>query len=137
MKPQTPLLTVDIIIELRDLVDRPIVLISRKNPPLGWALPGGFVDIGETVEQAAVREAKEETGLDIQIVKMIGVYSGPRRDPRGHAVSVAFAAFSTGTPKAADDAASVDVVSPHDLAERLAFDHSTILADYVRTVRSP
>lgn len=136
MKPQTPLLTVDIVIELRDIIDRPIVLISRKNPPLGWALPGGFVDVGETVEQAAIREAKEETGLDVQIIKMIGVYSDPRRDPRGHAVSIAFAAFATGTPKAADDAASVDVVSPHEIAERLVFDHSTILDDYVETVRN-
>lgn len=127
-RPVTPLLTVDLIIELSG-GGRKIVLIERKHEPLGWALPGGFVDVGETVEQAAVREAKEETALDARLVHLLGVYSDPGRDPRGHTVSVVFVATADGTPRAGDDAGDARVF---DAAKppALAFDHSTILEDY-------
>ena len=87
-RPITPALTVDVVIELTDRPDRPIVLIERRNPPAGHALPGGFVDVGETVEAAAVREAREETGLEVTLTRLLGVYSDPARDPRGHTVSI-------------------------------------------------
>lgn len=127
-RPVTPLLTVDLIIELSG-GGRKIVLIERKHEPLGWALPGGFVDVGETVEQAAVREAKEETALDARLVHLLGVYSDPGRDPRGHTVSVVFVATADGTPRAGDDAGDARVF---DAAKppALAFDHATILEDY-------
>jgi len=127
--PKTPSLTVDAIIELTDRPDRPIVLIERRNPPPGWALPGGFVDIGETVEQATVREALEETCLEIELVSLLGVYSDPGRDPRGHTVSVVYVAKATGEPRAEDDAKNIDVFSP-DSVPQLAFDHDRILQDY-------
>ena len=129
--PPTPALTVDVIIELYDGPDRPvgIVLIERKNPPLGWALPGGFVDIGETVEHAACREAKEETGLEVHLVSMLGVYSDPARDRRGHTVSIVYVAQATGTPKGADDA-KVARVFTLDALPDLVFDHAKILLDY-------
>ncbi len=132
-RPQTPLLAVDIVIELEDRPGRPIVLIERRHPPPGHALPGGFVDIGETVEQAACREALEETGLCIRLGRLLGVYSDPARDPRGHAVSIVYVATATGRPEARDDAAAVLVTDPADLPA-LAFDHDRILADY-RSVR--
>lgn len=131
-QPQTPLLTVDVIIELVDRPDEPIVLIERRHPPHGWALPGGFVDIGETVEQAAVREAAEETGLKVKLVRLLGVYSDPSRDPRGHTASVVFVGEARGTPKAADDARAVGVYAA-DAAPALAFDHGAILQDYLRS----
>lgn len=130
-KPITPLLAVDIIIALKDRPNQPIVLIKRRNPPLGWALPGGFVDIGETLEQAAVREAREETGLEVTLESLLGCYSDPARDPRGHTVSVVYTASAAGLPKAADDAAEVDLFSVSNLPENLAFDHHQILMDYI------
>src|SRR5437868_11049199 len=100
-RPQTPALIVDIICEIEG---KGLVLIERKYEPYGWALPGGFVDVGETVELAAVREAKEETSLDVELEAMLGVYSDPGRDARGHTVSVTFVAKASGTPVGADDA---------------------------------
>jgi ADP-ribose pyrophosphatase YjhB (NUDIX family) len=97
---KTPRITVDIIIEL----DEGIVLIERKNPPHGWALPGGFVDYGESLEAAATREAKEETGLEVELLRQFHTYSDPGRDPRGHTVSTVFVARASGVPQAADDA---------------------------------
>jgi 8-oxo-dGTP diphosphatase len=127
--PTTPRLTVDVVIELLDQPQRPIVLIERRNPPPGWALPGGFVDVGETVEAAAVREAREETGLEVALGALLGVYSDPARDPRFHTVSVVFVGTARGVPVAADDARAVRAVDPRD-PPPLAFDHARILADY-------
>jgi 8-oxo-dGTP diphosphatase len=124
-KPVTPLVTVDAIIETAG----GIVLIERKNPPPGWALPGGFVDVGESLATAARREAKEETSLDIELVEQLFAYSDPSRDARGHTVSVVFVARSSGQPRAADDAKNVRVYGLHELPP-LAFDHAQILADY-------
>lgn len=129
-RPVTPLLTVDIIIELVDRADRGIVLIERKYPPLGFALPGGFVDVGETLEQAAVREAREETGLDVALKTLLGCYSDPARDARGHTVSAVYIAEARGEARAMDDAKSLAVYSPDDLPEALCFDHALILSDY-------
>jgi ADP-ribose pyrophosphatase YjhB (NUDIX family) len=121
-----PLLTVDIIIEY----EAGIILIERKNPPLGWALPGGFVDYGETVEAAAMREAKEETGLTLKNLQQFRVYSDPARDPRGHTVSVVFTAKGIGIAQADTDAKTVKVFNEKSLPEAIAFDHRKILADY-------
>jgi 8-oxo-dGTP diphosphatase len=129
--PVTPLLAADIIIELVDRPGRPIVLIERRNPPPGWAIPGGFVDVGESIEQAAVREAREETALEITLTALLGVYSDPKRDARGHTASVVYVALAQGTPRAQDDAAAVGVFSPERLPANLAFDHQRILADYL------
>ena len=125
---QQPRLTVDVIVEVGK--DR-LVLIRRKNPPPGWALPGGFVDAGETVEQAAVREALEETSLRVQLVRQFHVYSDPTRDPRGHTVSVVFIGRAQGEPRAADDAAEARTFPADALPQELAFDHGRILADYL------
>lgn len=129
-RPETPLLAVDIIIRLVDRPGQPLVLIERKNPPPGWALPGGFVDIGETLEQAAVREAREETGLEVALQQLLGCYSDPARDSRGHTVSAVFIATASGEPLAADDARAIQLVSPDAPPANLAFDHAQILADY-------
>lgn len=133
-RPKTPALTVDVIIEMHDRPESPVVLIERKYPPHGWALPGGFVDVGETVSTAAVREALEETCLEVTLDVLLGCYSDPARDTRGHTVSLAYIAHATGEPKAADDAANVLLLNPCDPAElakvSLAFDHARILADY-------
>ncbi|RMF90805.1 MAG: NUDIX hydrolase [Nitrospinota bacterium] len=131
-KPVTPLLTVDTIIELYDRPERPIVLIERRSPPYGWALPGGFVEVGERLEQAAVREAREETGLEVTLIALLGCYSDPQRDPRGHTVSVVYVAQASGEPRAADDARNVGLFTLQGLPERLAFDHRLILDDYRR-----
>ena len=125
---QQPRLTVDVIVEVGK--DR-LVLIRRKNPPPGWALPGGFVDAGETVEEAAVREALEETSLWVELVRQFHVYSDPARDPRGHTVSVVFIGRAQGEPRAADDAAEARTFPVDALPQELAFDHGRILADYL------
>lgn len=129
-KPITPLLAVDIIIELTNKPHRPIVLIERRYPPYGWALPGGFVDVGESLEIAAIREAKEETCLDISLKILLGCYSDPKRDNRGHTVSAVYIAESDGIPKAADDAKNLALFTLGDLPEQLAFDHNQILDDF-------
>jgi len=131
-KPVTPLLAADALIELVDLPGRPIVLIERRNPPYGWAIPGGFVDIGETVEAAAVREAREEVSLDVTLRSLLGIYSGPWRDPRGHTVTAVYLAEAQGAPVAADDAKNVGVFTLEDLPSPLAFDHAMVLEDYRR-----
>jgi len=128
MRPTTPLATVDILIRIGEGV----VLIRRRNPPHGWAIPGGFVDVGERVEDAARREAREETGLDVHLDALLGVYSDPARDPRGHTISVVFTATASGVPKGEDDAAEAGVFSLDALPSPLAFDHGQILADYRR-----
>lgn len=129
--PKTPPLAVDLIIELIDRKAVPIVVIARKNPPHGWALPGGFVDPGETVGAAARREAHEETGLEVKLRALLGVYSDPGRDPRGQTVSLVFVASAGGTPAAADDASDTRLIDPCD-PPGLVFDHARIVADYVR-----
>lgn len=129
--PKTPSLTTDIIIELRDRPDVPIVLIRRKYPPHGWALPGGFVEAGESLENAAVREAEEETALRVRLKILLGCYSDPRRDPRRHTASAVYVAESEGEPRAQDDAAGVAVFSPEALPSPLVFDHARILHDYL------
>ena len=126
---RNPFPTVDIIIE----VEGGIVLIERKNPPHGWAIPGGFVDYGETVEAAAVREAKEETGLDVMLTMLLGVYSDPDRDPRLHTISTVYVASASGLPVADDDAANAGVFREDNLPEKIVFDHREILADYFKS----
>ncbi len=131
---RNPVPTVDIIIELyQGDVYKGIVLIQRKNSPFGWAIPGGFVDYGETLENAAAREAEEETGLKISNLKQFHAYSAPERDPRQHTISYVFTASSDGTPCAADDAAAVKVCKPEKLPEEMAFDHRSILNDYLKS----
>jgi len=147
MNDQTPNLTVDIIIEIQDwypfhFTDSPtepkrrdgIVLIKRKNEPHGWALPGGFVDVGETTMQAAIREAQEETGLQITGLEMLGVYDDPDRDPRQHNVSVAYIAKAIGKPRGMDDAAEACIFDPTNMpqvVDHLCFDHRKIITDYL------
>lgn len=121
-----PYPTVDIIIETKN----GIVLIKRKNPPFGWALPGGFVDYGESLEAAAVREAKEETSLDVSNLQLLGCYSDPSRDSRMHTISTVYIAQGSGIPIAADDASELAIVKIENLPEQLCFDHARILADY-------
>ncbi len=139
-KYRNPFPTVDIIIEMASGSHGPIaqkeegniVLIERKNPPFGWALPGGFVDYGESLEVAALREAEEETCLKVRLLYQLGAYSAPTRDPRFHTISVVFVASATGAPKAADDAKNVGIFSRDSLPENLAFDHGEILQDYFK-----
>lgn len=131
-RPVTPLLAADALIQLVDRPGKPIVLIERANPPHGWAVPGGFVDVGESLEAAAVREAREETCLDVTLVALLGIYSNPARDPRGHTVTAVYVAEATGTPEAADDARHLDVFTLDQLPAPLAFDHAQVLADFRR-----
>lgn len=135
-RPETPALTADTIIQLLDYPGHSIVLIERKNPPFGWAIPGGFVDVGEALECAAVREAKEEVCLDVELTALLGLYSQPQRDPRGHTVTAVYAAQAHGQPQAADDAKSVKVFQLDDLPDELAFDHRLILEDYLNYCHS-
>jgi 8-oxo-dGTP diphosphatase len=121
-----PTPTVDILIE----VDGGIVLIERKNPPLGWAIPGGFVDEGEPAWRAAIREAREETSLEVELVEQFFCYSDPARDPRKHTLSVVFIARASSAPRAADDAARAKIFRREQLPSPLAFDHAQILRDY-------
>ncbi|GAB6905461.1 NUDIX hydrolase [Desulfosarcina cetonica] len=125
---RNPLPTVDIIIE----VAGGIVLIERRNPPHGWAIPGGFLDWGESVETCARREAWEETGLVVHLKELFYVYSDPRRDPRHHTVTTVFIAEAAGMPVAADDAKNAGVFGASNLPSPLAFDHGRILSDYFR-----
>ena len=125
---RNPFVTVDIIIEINDK----IVLIQRANPPYGWALPGGFVDYGESLETSAVREAKEETSLEVKLKEQFHTYSDPDRDPRHHTVTTVFIGKGAGTPKAADDAKRLDVFTENDLPESIVFDHRKIIDDYFR-----
>jgi 8-oxo-dGTP diphosphatase len=135
-KYRNPIPTVDIIIEVRQKHEKKgIVLIQRKNPPYGWALPGGFVDYGESLEQAAVREAKEETSLEVDLKFQLHAYSDPERDPRHHTISTVFVAEAVGTPKARDDARAIGVFKEKDIDFPLAFDHRRILNDYFGLVR--
>ncbi|HVA81240.1 MAG TPA: NUDIX hydrolase [Candidatus Binataceae bacterium] len=127
-RPQCPPIAADVIAEIGDR----IVLIERRNIPFGWAIPGGFVDFGETVEQAAVREAREEISLEVELRALLGVYSRPDRDPRGQTITVVYVARAIGTPRADDDAKSVALCDPRNPPAPLAFDHREILADYVR-----
>jgi ADP-ribose pyrophosphatase YjhB (NUDIX family) len=134
--PRNPYPTVDVIIELGS----GIVLVKRRNPPDGWALPGGFVDYGESVEAAAVREAREETGLDVELTALLGVYSDPGRDPRFHTVSTVFVGRAGGEPRGGDDAAEARVFDPVSLPSPMAFDHASIIGDYLvwkETGRAP
>lgn len=124
---RNPLPTVDIIIDVAGSV----VLIKRKNPPYGWALPGGFINYGESAEHAAQREAHEETGLHVHDLRQFHVYSAPGRDPRFHTISVVFTAQASGTPRAASDAQDVGLFTQNTLPE-LAFDHRQILDDYYK-----
>ena len=130
MTYRNPTPTVDIIIELIDQPSRPIVLTQRANPPFGWAIPGGFIDYGESVETAAIREAQEETTLEIELIKQFHVYSDPDRDARQHTISIVFIAQAFGIPEAADDAKEISVFQLWELPKALCFDHARILDDY-------
>lgn len=124
---RNPIPTVDIIIELED---EGIILILRKNPPPGWAIPGGYVDYGESLETAAVREAKEETSLDVTLIRQFHTYSDPGRDPRGHTISTVYIARAKGVPRAQDDAKEIQIFTKDNLPDEIAFDHRQILEDY-------
>jgi 8-oxo-dGTP diphosphatase len=130
-RPVTPQVAVDVLIRLRRTPER-LVLIERRDPPLGLAIPGGFVDVGERLEQAAVREAQEEVSLQVRLDCLLGVYSNPARDPRGHTVSAVYVASAEGEPRAADDAKAIVLVDPLDEQLSLVFDHALILADFRR-----
>ena len=127
---KNPIPTVDIIIEIEP---KGIVLIKRKNPPYGWALPGGFVDYGESLEEAAVREAKEETDLGVKLTDQFHTYSDPNRDPRHHSISTVYTAKAKGTPQARDDAIEIGIFNETNLPDSIAFDHRSILKDYFKS----
>ena len=128
---QNPIPTVDIIIEIEP---KGVVLIRRKNPPYGWAIPGGFVDYGESLEEAAIREAKEETNLDVELRAQFHTYSDPNRDPRHHTISTLYVAKANGKPEAQDDALEIGIYSESDLPDEIAFDHRSILDDYFNLI---
>ena len=130
MSFRNPAPTVDLIIELIDQPHRPIILIERQNPPYGWAIPGGFVDYGESVETAAQREAQEEVSLRVELIEQFQVYSDPNRDPRQHTLSVVFIATAKGKPQAGDDARTAGVFDLWEIPSNLCFDHDKILRDY-------
>jgi 8-oxo-dGTP diphosphatase len=125
---KNPTPTVDCIVELPG---ERIVLIRRKNPPVGWALPGGFVDEGEPLHKACIREVKEETGLEVDLSEQFFTYSDPARDPRKHTISTVFIGWAEGEPKGSDDAAEARTFPVAELPSELCFDHGTILADYL------
>ena len=128
---KNPIPTVDIIIEMEKADGRlGIVLIKRKNPPFGWALPGGFVDYEESLEEAARREAKEETSLEVLLTRQLHTYSDPKRDPRKHTITTVYVATARGKPKARDDAEELGIFTKEEINFPLAFDHSEILEDY-------
>jgi len=127
---RNPIPTVDIIIEIGS---KGIVLIKRKNPPYGWAIPGGYVDYGESLEKAAMREAKEETNLDVKLIKQFHTYSDPNRDPRHHSISTVYIAKGKGILKAKDDAIEIGIFNETNLPDNIAFDHRSILKDYFKT----
>jgi 8-oxo-dGTP diphosphatase len=134
--PKTPYLTTDGIVEIYDEDEnfKGIVLIQRKYPPIGLAIPGGFVDVGERVEDAVVREMSEEISLDVKIVKLLGIYSDPKRDVRFHTASVAYVCKAYGPPVGADDAKEAILVKPEDVdLDALVFDHGDILRDYLKS----
>ena len=130
--PRNPYLTVDVIIEIEEENgEKGVVMIERKNPPYGWAFPGGFVDYGETLEMAAVREAREETSLDVELIRQFHAYSDPGRDERQHNVTVVFIARPLGGAlEARDDARRAGVFGENSLPPEIAFDHADILNDY-------
>ncbi len=128
MQQRNPFPTADVIIEIGE----DIVLVRRKNPPEGWAIPGGFVEAGESAETAAVREALEETGLAVTLVSLLGVYSDPSRDPRFHTISTVYVGRAEGTPSGGDDAAEARRFREGNLPCPIAFDHAKILSDYFR-----
>ncbi len=128
---KNPIPTVDIIIQVDK---KSVILIKRKNPPYGWAIPGGFVDYGEPLEEAAVREAREETALDVKLVRQFHTYSDPARDPRHHTISTVYIAKGKGKPQAGDDAFAIDVFTESDLPAEMAFDHRAILKDYFKSI---
>lgn len=130
-KYRNPVPTVDIIIQMNGDPGK-IVLIERKNDPPGWALPGGFVDYGETLESAAVREAREETSLEVTLVRQFHTYSDPGRDRRQHTISTVFIARAEGVPRGADDAKRAVVCGVRDLPGGMAFDHAQIIDDYAK-----
>ena len=128
---RNPIPTVDIIIEMEP---KGIILIKRKNPPLGWAIPGGFVDYGESLEEAAIREAKEETNLVVELVRQFHTYSAPERDPRHHTISTVYVARGKGTSQAKDDAIAIGVFTESNLPDEIAFDHRLIIRDYFTSI---
>lgn len=130
---KNPVPTVDCIVELPG---ERLVLIRRKSPPLGWALPGGFVDEGEPLHEACVREVREETGLEVQLEEQFFTYSDPRRDPRRHTLSTVYLGHATGEPAGGDDASEARAFPRDALPRELCFDHGTILADYLRYRRT-
>lgn len=125
-----PSIAVDIIIEFPD--EDSVILIKRKNPPYGWAIPGGFIEYGESAEETAVREAKEETNLDIELIAQLHSYSESWRDPRGHTISIVFVAKGKGEPSAMDDAKEIGIFKENNLPEEIAFDHRRILKHYFK-----
>ncbi len=126
---RNPLPTVDVIIELEG---KGIVLVERKNPPFGWALPGGFVNYGESLEEAAMREAGEETGLQVELLRQFHTYSHPKRDPRLHTITTVYIGRAQGEPRASDDAKAAGIFPRDSLPSKMAFDHRSILKDYLR-----
>lgn len=129
-RPVTPQITADVIIEMPLLDDKPIILIERKYEPYGWAIPGGFVEVGETIATAARHEALEETSMEVELDVLLGIYSDPKRDFRGHTASAVFIGSATGKPIAADDAKNIALFDPFNIDVELAFDHRQILDDY-------
>ena len=128
---RNPIPTVDIIIEIES---KGIVLIKRKNPPYGWAIPGGFVDYGESLGEAALREAKEETNLDVELKKQFHTYSDPKRDQRHHTISTVYISKGKGIPEPKDDANEIGIFTESNLPNEIAFDHRSILRDYFKRV---